>query len=58
MVRGWWALIVRTYLGRRRPCPPWTLPAEASPSPPSCARQELFALARRHRAFIRAWVGE
>jgi hypothetical protein len=57
-VRGRRASIVRTNLGRRRPRPPRTLPAEASPSPPSCARQELFALARRRRAFVRAWAGE
>jgi hypothetical protein len=34
MVRGWRALIVRTHLGCRHPCPPRTLPAEASPLPP------------------------
>jgi hypothetical protein len=32
-VRGWRASIVRTHLGRRRPRPPQTLPAEASPLP-------------------------
>ncbi len=37
-VRGWWALIVCTHLGRRHPRPPRTLPTEALPIPSfSCA---------------------
>ncbi len=37
-VRGWWALIVRTHLGRHPPRPPRTLPTEALPLPSfSCA---------------------
>ncbi len=57
-VRGRRALIVRTHLGHRRPRPPRTLPAEASPFTPSCAHQELFPLARRRRAFVCTWLGE
>ncbi len=48
------ASIVRTHLGRHRPCPPRTLPAEASPLPSfSCAsgvvRARLSSLRLRSR---------